>query len=119
MFREALLGLFTVPGLSDYLGDVSLRTVQRWHANNAAPNAVIKLLQCLAGDLSIINPGWQGWRIGRDGLLYNPDGQAFSTGHVQAIVYQRQLTRHLKNQVRGFEQERRHFDFMTISANQG
>jgi len=117
MFRELLLGLYTVQGLADRLR-ISSRTVRRWYAKNKAPHTVIELLQCLHGDLSKIHPDWHGWSIGRDGLLYTPDGKPFDPGHIQAIIYQRQLVRHLSQQVKQLNREKKEFKFMTQAANE-
>lgn len=100
MFRDALLGKFTVSMLVDYLGDTSLRTVQRWYASDKAPRAVVLMIRMLKGELGIIHPDWQGWSIGKDGLLYSPEGRHVQPGELRALQYQGARIRALENRVK-------------------
>lgn len=87
MFRESLLGVFTVGMLADYLGDTSLRTVQRWAAADKAPQSVCIMLALLGGDLGLIHPDWRGWRLKKDGFIWSPEGRHFDPGELRAFQY--------------------------------
>lgn len=64
---------------------------------------ILRALQLRGGDLGQHHDGWQGWRIGPDGLLYAPgyrDGWA--PGQIMADLYRSQLLAEYARQVREF-----------------
>ena len=59
-----------------FLG-VTPRAVRYWEAGAVRiPHAAYKLLRLRAGGI-VQAEGWEGWRFGRGGALFSPDGRAF------------------------------------------
>lgn len=90
-------------GRAAVLLDVYASTIERWESGKTRiPQAAIVALRAAArGQV----PGmqgcdWQGWRIGEDGFLYNPNGQdRYGPGELYAIHWNRQLVRSLQERV--------------------
>lgn len=117
MFRDTLLGQFTVSTLADYLADTSLRTVQRWYQQDRAPVAVIKLLQCLKGDLGMIHPDWSGWLLKEDGLIWSPEGRYFDCGEMRAWQYRYAMISELKQHNAELKNKIKELEFLYDSSN--
>lgn len=117
MFRDELLGQFTVATLADYLADTSLRTVQRWHAQDRAPAAVIKLLQCLRGDLGLIHPDWAGWLLKKDGFLWSPEDRRFDYGELRALQYHYARIRTLETDNKNLRKKIKELEFLYDASN--
>lgn len=72
------------------------KTLYRWRHQQARPSGFLPRLITLEamqsrGELSSItqHPTWQGWTIARDGLLYDPAGNAFSAPELSAYLWRR------------------------------
>ncbi len=67
----------------------------RWrNGQSRIPRAAIVALQALAGE--IFADGWEGWRFGRDGALYDPTGIRHTAGTIEAWQWLRQALDALK-----------------------
>lgn len=81
-------------------------TVRRWYrGETVCPTPVLIALRALVNSQL---PGqeskdWIGWRFGRDGLLYDPSGDPHGPGDMMAQRYERQLIKHLQNEVKRLE----------------
>lgn len=92
--------------IADYLG-VSARTVRRWQAGHPMPAAEFKLMQLRYGDLSgLLGPDWDGFTIGRDGLLYHPFYKyGFSADEARGWFFGRQELNYLRLEVKRLDLE--------------
>lgn len=76
---------------------VNERTVRRWLHGQTKPYSYLQRLILLEtvmqfGELQELRGAareWTGWRIGADGLLYSPEGWAFSRGDLAALAFRR------------------------------
>ena len=77
--------------------EVDHATVQRWaEGKSRVPLAAITALEAHLGRLpNMRTRQWEGWRIGRDGTLYTPSNQGYTTGSILAMQYERSLMRGL------------------------
>lgn len=100
--------------LVDYHGIVNVErflevhrtTIQRW-CNGAivVPIVAIYALRALKGEFPHMEARktWEGWRFGRDGKLYQPNGDAYTEGEIRAIFFKDQLVRDLQQRVKQLE----------------
>ena len=75
-------------GVLDAL-EVSARTFRRWEQQQSYPRWAVKVVAVEAGYL--VRDGWQGWQVGRDGLLYSPElRDGFAPQDIISIAYLQQ-----------------------------
>lgn len=68
---------------------VTVSTVRRWKAGAPVPAPCVKLLKLRYGDLSgLLGKDWEGFSVGRDGLLYIPTWRrGWTPGELSASFY--------------------------------
>ena len=85
---------------------VTERTARRWKASGMAPRLALAWLTLRdLGDLGAIRPEWAGWRLWRDGLLYDSatgGGSGFRPGEIRAMPLRMALIRSLKQELDQF-----------------
>lgn len=82
----------------------SLQTWNRW-ASTKGPRYAELLLQVVGcGDLSCIDPLWQGWRLFK-GTLYDPVDSAYLPNNILSMHFGWQQIRELKNLVRELQEQ--------------
>jgi transcriptional regulator with XRE-family HTH domain len=75
----------TLQDVAEYL-DLSLSTVRRYDKSGKAPKAVIECLLMIGGyfpTFSLRKNGFEGWKL-RQGFLWSPAGEKFTSGDVLA-----------------------------------
>lgn len=73
---ERVTARLTQRQAADYLG-VTPRTMRNWETGRTRiPYPAFKLIRMRAGGI-VHAPGWDGWRFGRGGALFSPDGRSF------------------------------------------
>ncbi len=81
-----------------YLG-VTPRTIRNWESGRyRIPYAAFKLVRMRAGGI-VHAPGWDGWRYGRDGALFGPDGRSFKSWELYNIRHVFSMAEHFRKQV--------------------
>lgn len=82
--------------------EVHRTTIQRWcNGKIDVPIVAILALRALKGDFPHMEAGkkWEGWRFGRDGTLFEPNGTPHTEGEIRAIHFQTQLVAALRQNV--------------------
>lgn len=100
-----LIGLFG-EGRTAAALNVHITTVRRWYSGDVvAPTPVLIALRALAlGQVpGMESRHWQGWSFGQNGELHEPNGRPHTAGSIMAMQYERQLLKHLQNEVRDLQ----------------
>lgn len=74
--------------------EVHRTTIYRWlNGKTVVPIVAIIALRALKGEFPHMEARktWAGWRFGRDGTLYEPNGTPHTEGEIRAIHYQHQV----------------------------
>lgn len=82
--------------------EVHRTTIQRWcNGTVNVPVVAIIALRSLKGDFPHMEADkrWSGWRFGRDGTLFEPNGTPHTSAEISAIHWQTQLVAALRQQV--------------------
>lgn len=78
-----------------YLG-VTVRTLRNWeNGTNRIPYPAFRLLRMRAGGI-VHAPGWDGWRFGRDGALFSPDGRSFKSWELYHLRHVFSMAEHFR-----------------------
>lgn len=88
-----------------------IRTARRYKSGSSKlPPLATKLLQLHYGDLAgVLGPDWQGFRIGRDGLLYTPlHHRGMSALQISAMFFEHQEVIQLRVEVKKLRAELDH-----------
>jgi DNA-binding XRE family transcriptional regulator len=86
-----------------YLG-VTVRTLRNWeNGTNRIPYPAFKLIRMRAGGI-VQAPGWDGWRFGRDGALFSPDGRSFLPWQLQQLRLVFSMAEHFRQQLAGWRE---------------
>jgi len=75
--------------------NVSTRTATRWKRHGVPACMQRVVLLGVHGDLAALHEDWAGWKLYR-GVLWSPEGESFTPGHVRATRYQLALVRELR-----------------------
>lgn len=67
--------------------------------NGSIPARWRALYDVITGHVGSMHPAWRGWRVARDGLLYDADGNAYSPGQIRAMPMQRRLAEELQREL--------------------
>ena len=87
---EALKG-FSAEIIAEWTG-VHLSTARRYKRGEMPSFAALKIINLHAtGNLVVVHPKWNNWRIRDDGVLIAPHGQEFTPGDVLASQFWQQL----------------------------
>jgi len=88
---------------------VSKKSVQRWQKGIAPPAPIVKLLQLRYGDLSgIFGLEWEGFYLGRDGLLYVPGWKyGWSAHELRGWFFAKQELHYLRRELKKLQQVRK------------
>lgn len=75
-------------------------TAERWLASQRLPRAVGLLIRVvLEGELELVHPDWEGFRLDRWGKLWTPEGWPCSPGDLRAIRYRVAQVRELEREL--------------------
>ena len=78
-----------------YLG-VTPRTIRNWESGRyRIPYPAFRLIRMRAGGI-VHAPGWDGWRFGRDGALFTPDGRSFKPWELYHIRHVFSMAEHFR-----------------------
>lgn len=77
---------------------VNRETARRWRRRRRVPAVpALALRACLEGDLGAISEAWEGWKI-YQGVLYSPEGIAWTCGELNAWQFERQELSELRRE---------------------
>lgn len=80
-----------------FLG-VTVRTLRNWeNGANRIPYPAFRLIRMRAGGI-VHAPGWDGWRFGRDGALFSPEGRSFQPWELQQLRLVFSMAEHFRQQ---------------------
>jgi hypothetical protein len=106
--RQELIDLVYIveTGRAERALNVHRTTLARWMSGKSRiPESALVTLRAYAkGQLpGMTDEHWQGWRFGRDGMLYEPNGYAHSEGDIRAQFYERRLIRAQQDRIQELE----------------
>jgi transcriptional regulator with XRE-family HTH domain len=88
------------PEAARYLG-VTVRTIRNWeNGSHRIPYPAFRLLRMKAGGIVQV-PGWDGWRFGRDGALFSPEGRSFQPWELQQLRLVFSMAEHFRQHQAG------------------
>lgn len=75
---------------------VTVRTIRNWETGAVRiPYPAFKLVRLRAGGIVHV-PGWDGWRFGRDGALFSPEGHAFQPWELSQLRLVFRMAEHFR-----------------------
>lgn len=83
--------------------EVHRTTIQRWcNGTVNVPIVAIIALRALKGDFPHMEAGkkWEGWRFGRDGILYEPNGTPRTEGEIRGLHWLNQIVAAQRQQIK-------------------
>ena len=91
--------------VADYL-NISMRTISKYEATEKAPKAIIECLLMIGGTCPNFSRrnDFSGWTFG-NGYIYSPAGDKFTSGDVMASIYDKQLIRSQRVELKALKKQ--------------